>query len=168
MKKTNAKIFASLLRRIARELEVLSDSELQSLEESPTPLLTHVIRGDTKKSGAAEMAVKEFDIAHTIEQLRVLSSREEGVSLLKKVASTKVALTILARALDLPVGKKTPIEELVEKVVESTIGFRIRSAAIRGANTENAQDLSAQKSESGEQVIDEVEDNLKPSVPKKG
>ncbi|WP_143136082.1 hypothetical protein [Burkholderia ubonensis] len=151
MKKTNAKILASLLRRIARELEGLSDADLQELDESVAPLLSRSGgggKGRLEKSNAK----LDFDVGELLGKLRALTSRDEGVSLLNQVAPTKDRLMMFAKALDLPVGKRNSNEEIIFKVVEATIGFRIRSAAIRGESSDNRQEGSMQSSKStGEQ-----------------
>ncbi|WP_334066250.1 hypothetical protein [Burkholderia cepacia] len=132
MKKTNAKILASLLRRFARELEALSDDELEELDESRGPLLAPRSGGARRRSDDANTVARSA-IDGIIGRLRMLKARDEGVALLKQMAPTKEKLTVVAKALDLPVGKKNSNDEIAEKIVETTIGYRIRSAAIRGA-----------------------------------
>ena len=69
------------------------------------------------------------DIRHALE---LSNSREEGAALLKEKCSTKEELTRLAKYLDLPVQKLDKIDQISERIIEATIGFRIRSAAIQG------------------------------------
>jgi hypothetical protein len=64
-----------------------------------------------------------------------MSSREQGAQHLLSAAPTKTALQEVARYLDLPVRKSETIAELRERIVEATIGYRLRSRAIRGGAT---------------------------------
>lgn len=162
MKKSTAKIFATLLRRIARELEGLSDAELHDLSESAAPLLASRKNAHRAQVGkAGEDKDFDFRVAEILDMLRDMSSREEGLSLVKRAAPTKGKLTALSKALDLPVGKRNLAEDIAEKIVESTIGFRIRSAAIRGGHGDQIQNASITKARSDEpanSVPDKVDD----------
>jgi len=166
MKKTNARIFASLLRRIAREIEAFSDTELQDMEESTGPLLSQ--RGSGSGSGSKKRVEeagvdKQFDVNDVVEKMRSLKGRDEGVALLREAAPTKAKLMLVAKALDVPVLKQNTAEEIVAKIVETTIGFRIRSAAIRGGHGES-RGSSVQNGESDDGTAREVGGDEKPSA----
>lgn len=163
MNKTNAKVFASLLRKIAREIESLSDTELQNMEESIGPLFSQRSRSGGNKKRVKEGGVDtQLDVNDVVEKMRSLKGRDEGVALLWAAAPTKAKLTLVAKALDVPVLKQNTAEEIVAKIVETTIGFRIRSAAIRGGHGES-RGSPEQNSESDDKAAREVDSNDKPS-----
>jgi hypothetical protein len=70
------------------------------------------------------------DWTATADRLRTLPSREEGHRLIEGLS--KVDLTQLARAMNLPVTKEDNTDRLRQKIIESGIGSRLVSQAIRG------------------------------------
>jgi hypothetical protein len=66
------------------------------------------------------------------EKLHVLRSREDGERLLQDETPNRPALEALARFFQLPVQKDDTIERLRAKIIENTIGSRLRSEAIQG------------------------------------
>ncbi len=44
------------------------------------------------------------------------------------------------KSLDIPLLQRDNIEKLQEKIIESTIGYRLRSEAIQGKNSPNERD----------------------------
>nr|VFK37093.1 MAG: hypothetical protein BECKSD772F_GA0070984_101019 [Candidatus Kentron sp. SD]VFK41170.1 MAG: hypothetical protein BECKSD772E_GA0070983_101017 [Candidatus Kentron sp. SD]VFK78281.1 MAG: hypothetical protein BECKSD772D_GA0070982_101112 [Candidatus Kentron sp. SD] len=60
---------------------------------------------------------------------------EQGRFFLEQYASNKDALTRLVRYLDLPLHRQETKERLKEKIIDATIGYRLRSRAIRGTNS---------------------------------
>jgi len=67
-----------------------------------------------------------------IEKLYSFNSRIEGERFLNSTCTNKNAFERVAKKLDLPFQKKDSIEKLVTKIIERTIGFRLRSQAIQG------------------------------------
>jgi len=65
-------------------------------------------------------------------KLQTLRPREAGERLLQDEAPNRPALEALARFLQLPVQRDDTIERLRAKIIENTIGSRLRSEAIQG------------------------------------
>ena len=65
-----------------------------------------------------------------------MNSREDGFKLLVDKCSSRLDLEVLARKLDIPFTKKDIIEKLKDKIIEGTIGFRLRSQAIQDKQDE--------------------------------
>jgi hypothetical protein len=84
-----------------------------------------------QNSNAQPISIK--DIA---QRLNELNSREEGLSMINQYLTGKKAvkkdLQKLAEYLKIPQYQKYTIQELQEKIIECTIGYRLRSEAIRG------------------------------------
>jgi hypothetical protein len=59
-------------------------------------------------------------------------SREALEKHLRVVAASKTDVEAIARALRLPVLKSEPVEVLLDRIVDATVGYRLRSSAIRG------------------------------------
>ena len=81
------------------------------------------------------------DVVLIAEQLNAAHSREEGKTILAKSCKTKEQLKIIAKHLKIPIGrlKKYPEyyslmqkkEQLAEKIIQDTIGYRIDSIIIQ-------------------------------------
>ena len=72
------------------------------------------------------------DLAQIRARLQEYRSREEGVSLLSEAQLTRRDLELLARQLGLPILRSDTIERLESKIIESCIGAKLTSEAIRG------------------------------------
>ena len=69
-----------------------------------------------------------LEICNTLEKL---VTREEGAELLKEACKSKEDLNRISKHLDLSIRTNTT-EQLVERIIENTIGYQLRSAAIQG------------------------------------
>lgn len=119
--------FAELIdRSSAADMESLLSgrASLQILGSSEHDKRTHAI---TRRPLAANRDMRE-----TVELLQSLESRDEGIALLKNSNLSKKDLESAARLMDLPVIRDDDSERLMQKLVESSIGARLNSRAIRG------------------------------------
>jgi hypothetical protein len=124
---------ARLLRQLAEELCALSDIDYRDLLDGKLRLaLLHKNTANPSKKRRGAVHADEHAFAEIAAELQRLSDREAGVSLLHQRCSTKVSLERLARCLDLPVRREDTAENLRDRIIEATIGFRLRSQAIRG------------------------------------
>ena len=131
MTKTNSQLVASILRRLAKEIESFSDEELKLLADQPTKFLGFSAPHE-RNSPPKAAALDGFEAAALVKLLRDLSSREAGLALLQEQVKGKERLVKVAKELDLPITNRLTTEQVLNKIIEATIGFRIRSAAIRG------------------------------------
>jgi hypothetical protein len=63
-----------------------------------------------------------------------MTEREKGLTLLRKEYVDRSFLKRLARKIDLPISDRDNIEILAEKIIEATIGYRLRSKAIQNSS----------------------------------
>jgi hypothetical protein len=130
-------VLARLLRRLAETVEHYSVEELESLlsgraEHSILNGLDRVRRKrDSASTYPSESRQNEF--REIVTQLRGLTSRNEGLSLLRELNLSKKDLERIARLMDLPVLREDDAEKLRHKIVEQSIGATLNSQAIRGA-----------------------------------
>lgn len=133
MNNENAKLLAALLSRLAKEISALNDEELRKLTRNSRPLLqitSQPLRAsETPKKGRAS---SHTDISTIIRNLRALNSREAGEVLLRRETNGRSDLSKIAKAIDVPAPKGHTSDQIIETIVDATIGFRIRSAAVRG------------------------------------
>ena len=64
-----------------------------------------------------------------------MDNRDEGQAFLDGLRLSKLELQELAGSLDMPVSKSDTVGKLKDLVIEATIGFRLRSNAIRGVRS---------------------------------
>jgi hypothetical protein len=121
----------ALLRDLCRQLQSLSDDQIAQVLDGHARLEVRVkARKKLQTSKRAQLTHEELlDLAAT---LRSCQTREEGNSFLDQKISSKEDTTRLARVLDVPVQKTDTMEQIRARIIESTIGFRIRSAAVQG------------------------------------
>ena len=119
---------ARLLRALAALIEKSSPDEIASLLKGQASL------SHTKKVGAERPDADAIllDMRRLAEKLQSLNSREEGQSLLSSMSLPRRNLEGLGRLLGVPILKTDNVSRLSEKIIESTIGSRLNSVAIRG------------------------------------
>lgn len=120
-----------LLQKVLRFVADLPEEDIVALAEGRLRL--ELVRGNekgSKKTGKASS--KHRDYEEISRALGALPSREEGEALLADLSLNKVELQRLATKLDLPVMRDDSVERLRSKVIETTIGYRLRSRAILG------------------------------------
>lgn len=80
----------------------------------------------------SESEISDFDPSGVIAALLHFADRDEALRHLAIVADTRKSIELVARHLSIPVTKSDKVEGLREKIVEATVGARLRSQAIRG------------------------------------
>lgn len=123
IKNSISKIFNIL----AKELEKFSDKELADISSGKAKIKIDIINSSTSKKSIA----CDIDYQKVKSDLNSFQTREEGLEYLNLQCKTKKELTALAKIIDIHVQKSDKIDQLKEKIIESTIGFRLRSAAIQ-------------------------------------
>lgn len=120
----------TVFRRISEALDGLPTDELQRLSDPQYTLEIRAVRRRSKEESTNNVSSEEAKVV--IETLTALSSRQEAQALLDSRFPTKKNLEAIARRLDIPIVRQDKVEELRDKIVEATVGARIRSQAIQG------------------------------------
>jgi hypothetical protein len=123
---------AKLLRELADTIGSLNDDEFAQCARGE--LHVRLAKSGSRPKGKFKAIPDQHaaSVQQIAARLQVLPDRESVRQLLRETCKTKSCLEQLARVLDLPVRREDTVESLSEKVVEATIGFRLRSEAIRG------------------------------------
>ena len=118
-------------------IKKLSNEERVKVERNEV-IIKFELMPNLKEQGVKKKSLIDFndqvDENAIIEKMYTLNSRTEGESFLKSNCNNKSAFERVAKKLDLPFQKTDGIEKLVSKIIERTIGFRLRSQAIQGTN----------------------------------
>ncbi len=120
---------ANILRRLADYIDRHPDEDLAPILAQAAALTQSVT---PKKKQGPQKKTEPIDVRALAGELVVLSSREAGDSLLREKAPNRTDLETVARFLQLPVQRDDTVEKLRAKIVENTIGSRLRSNAIQG------------------------------------
>lgn len=119
-----------VLNLLSRSILNISDEDLEKIAHG-----THLIelkitrnRNNTKTN----IETEKIDCTEISRKLEVFSDRLTASEHLKELLPNKKSLELLARHLDIAVSKQDKTEDLIYKIIESTVGARLRSSAIRG------------------------------------
>jgi hypothetical protein len=129
-----SKHVARLLRALASLVESTSPDEVAAFLEKQAMLS----RGKRRYASGDDRLPLDFkspiphDLPKLAETLHSLKSRDEGLSLLSSASLTRRELEGLGRLLGTPILKSDNLERLTEKIIETSIGSRLSSEAIRG------------------------------------
>lgn len=122
---------ANILRLLADYIDRHPDEELSPIFRQAAVLM-HTVDSHKKDFKRPPGKYGLLDVRETATKLQTLRTREEGEALLQNMAMHRRALESLARYLQLPVQRDDTVERLRAKIVENTIGSRLRSEAIQG------------------------------------
>jgi hypothetical protein len=133
--------FVAMLRHCADYLSALPADEVEALLDGELELRLSIAakKGKRKKKAPPLDAERLKDIAV---RLSSMDNRASGEQLLHDVAPTRAALETLARHLDVTVRREDRQDDLVGRIIESTIGFRLSSAAIHGRSGASSREES--------------------------
>jgi len=124
------KLYLEIINQLFEKLEKLNDDEKEEILSGNVSVNINLKTKSVKKRSHNHLSDSNRLIE--IEQyLRTLEDRQQGRDFINKRLASREELVRLARHLDLPVAKEDSIEKLKEKIIESTIGYRLRSRAIQ-------------------------------------
>ncbi len=119
------------LRRLSFLIAGLSSDELNKLADDSYALELKITK---KRNRDDTHEFFEVDVTSIISKLSTFASREAAQDFLSAGYSSRKALEPIARALDIPIVKQDKVEQLRDKIIEATVGARIRSIAIQGGD----------------------------------
>lgn len=124
----------AILRAVARFLESISDADRHAIAKGTATIeLRGRERTTRSRKPHAERPMKA-DPSGIIQRLAMVTTREEANAILAMPGVSKAALEKIARHYDLPILRSDSSDKLRQKIVESVVGFRINSGAIRGSD----------------------------------
>ncbi len=121
-------MFSVVLFKLSKEIKKLDDNSLTRVVNGQAKLKLQVIEKAKKQSQTTQSDIEIKEIAL---KLNGMTSNDEGMLLLKERCKRKADLQMLAQHLDISFSKRDTIPQLTEKIIDSTIGYRTRAAAIQ-------------------------------------
>lgn len=121
---------ANILRRLADYIDNHPDEDLAPIFKQAATL----VRSPAGRKKPQHPKEGRPDVRAIAAQLQTLQSRDAGNGLLGEKAPNRNELEAIARFLQLPVQRDDTVDRLRAKIVENTIGSRLRSDAIQGGD----------------------------------
>ena len=121
--------FVSLLQAILRDVKDLDEVSFERFLAGN--LKISVVPKTQSRSSRTTATCSDEQIEQLKASLEKATAREEAKELIGSVLHTKRDMRYFARCLDIPVPSKASSEEVMSRLVEGTVGYRLRSAAIR-------------------------------------
>lgn len=121
----------TILELIATFLRRLTDRDIQSLIDGRARLVVAYNDPSADIAEVTDSAI-ETRLTKVARALQEASSRDEADAILRSSKLRSAELRKLMHILDLPVSRTDTVDRLHHKLVDSTVGFKIRSKAVRG------------------------------------
>lgn len=133
----------AMLRRCADYLAALPAGELDALLSGELELRLSIVAKKGKPKKKATPSLDTERLTELVARLRSMDNRANGEQLVREMAPTRSSLEALARHLDVAVRREDRFDDLVRRIIEATIGFRLSSAAIQGRGVGRGRDDAA-------------------------
>jgi hypothetical protein len=136
MNKTYKELVLLILKDLIGQIQATDATRIEALMCGEARLEFRIVSTTKEPTEHQKLERSENFEKNAAETLHGLSTREEGDQYIESICRSKEDLIRIARYLDLPVQKKETIKQIKDKIIEFTIGFRVRSAAVQGKSME--------------------------------
>lgn len=119
-----------VFRRLTEALDSLTEDELKKLSDPQFSVEIRAIRRRSRDEPG--LLIPDSSAEEAVALLTLLPNRQDAQAFLDAKYPSKKALELIARKLDIPIIRQDKVEDLRDKIVEATVGARIRSQAIQG------------------------------------
>lgn len=120
-----------ILDLLSKAVAALPDDEIEKAARGTHSIELKITRN--RSNTKATIEEDNFNSAEIAKKLEEFSDRVIASNYLREIASSKKSLELIARHLDIALSKQDKAEDLINKIIESTVGARLRSSAIRGS-----------------------------------
>lgn len=117
------------MERFLAFLNKLPQAVVKEIENGEKRIEINVI--STSKEPDEPIQHNSVVVSESISLLNSMQSREEAYSYMSSSDLKKADLEAICKQLDLPLTKKENIKALQEKIIEGTVGYKLRSKAIQ-------------------------------------
>jgi hypothetical protein len=121
----------ALLHHFAKQIQAMNDDDVERILDGDLKIEIRPADKQTKRREKPNRCSNE-EMSQLNYALGKANTRERAVELIDGMLQSKTDLTRFARVIDIPVPKEASSRDLKARLVEATVGYRIRSAAIRG------------------------------------
>ena len=122
--------FLGLLKVLTKSFEGLSEEQYEKLLTGQARLVYQDL-STTAAKAPAKKAENKVDLSEYIDRLPLFSSREEAKAYLRDSKLRKQDLGDIAKHFKVHILKSDKRDKMIDKIVETVVGARLRSDAIR-------------------------------------
>lgn len=123
--------FATFLSLLAKQASSFSDADIQNVLAGNAELTINISAPKAQKNKPKlRSSSVDVDVDTILTALNEIETRYAATEILSSI--NKMGLEKIARLLDISIQKSDKVDELRLKIVESTVGARLRSSAIQG------------------------------------
>jgi hypothetical protein len=120
-----------LIGIISSFMKKLTDVDIEALVEGRARLVVEHAKPHTRSDNTTDHD-SDRKLADVARRLRASSSRDVAGEILSSGQLRATELRKLMRVLDLPISKSDTVDKMRYKIIDSTVGYKLRSSAIRG------------------------------------
>jgi hypothetical protein len=120
--------YCSLLRNLVMSAKKLNDEEIDKINSGE---LSYQLFEKQRKGSSSKSSQLNLDVESLARELELCTSREQGEAILRTHCRLKDDLKALLRHLNIDFKSKDSKADLIEKIIENTINYRLRSQAIQ-------------------------------------
>ena len=117
------------MERFLAFLNKLPKTMVKEIENGEKQIEINVVSSSKEPNGPVPES--SVIVSESILLLNSIQSREEAYSYISSSDFKKADLEAICKQLDLPFTKKENIKALQEKIIEGTVGYKLRSQAIQ-------------------------------------
>lgn len=132
MHRSTKQQFVSLLRDFARQIQAMDDAQIERILAGELRIEVRAPEKDRAKAREGKAGCSNLEMELLRRELQEAGSREQARVLIDRYLHSKADLVHFARMLDISAPQKSSSDDIKTRLVESTVGYRLRSAAIRG------------------------------------
>ena len=130
---SNKEILKNYLSSLSTLVDKLSDADFTKLESGDYELSLKVTKKSTKSNSPKEKLTPDSQtLEMVIDELKLVKTREDGISVIESHLKNKPSLELLAKHLDVAVLPSDKVAKIKDTIVDATVGARLRSGAIQG------------------------------------
>jgi hypothetical protein len=123
-----------VLKQVSALLKRLTPQQIEGLADGSLRLTCEPV---SKRRASVSPEIPDPEKIRA--DLSSMNSSEQGHDYIEALALTRERLRHLASALDLHVPRSDTAEKMKDRIVEATIGYRLRSEAIRGEHASSVE-----------------------------
>ena len=129
----NKKIINNLLTSVLKLVGSLTNENLKDIESGNFELSLKISEKNTQKSPPpSSLLLDEILMKKINDELDSAKSRNDGLEIIESSLKKKTELVAFAKFIDVATMKSDRVDEIKNKIVDATVGARLRSGAIQG------------------------------------
>ena len=126
-------LITKFIEEILSGLNCLSDSDITKLEDGGYSISLKIVKN--KAQAGSNIEISESSKIEILKELQGCKTRDEGYEILSKFLKNKKEYEMFAKHLDVSILKQDNSDKIKEKIIEATVGAKLRSNAIQGIKT---------------------------------